>query len=456
LNLHVPQTLLAQADIQNLMTVDNNFMNAQDGTPLQKIIQDAMIGSYLLTKDKVWVTRDNFFQFLMKFERDPSHYISRIPLSSWKRNKKGDKIVSGKLVFSVILPPSFYFNEMDVLIEDGILKKGTITKSSISKIITIIYQLYGKECVTHFLNNVQFLANDFLLVRGFSVGYRDCLLSDSLLHHHDDGKKESFLREKKESFLREKKESFSEEYLRKKKEINKRVGDSFVEADMMWKTLESVPMIQEAKVSNALNKVKDISHKIAKESMMENNNLVEMIVSGSKGNYSNVCQISGILGQQYLTGKRMAKTLSEGKRTISAFPMDFSSKKYEPYANDFEFQRMKYESSGFVSSSFLEGLNPVEFFFHSTSSREGLIDTSVKTSDAGYLSRKVVKFAEDTRVEYQGGVRYGKDSLISFTYHSDGLAGESVNKKGEFVNMQSLVGKIISEMNSEMNSEMKE
>ena len=35
--------------------------------------------------------------------------------------------------------------------------------------------------------------------------------------------------------------------------------------------------------------------------------------------------------------------------------------------------------------SFFNGLNPFEFIFHTTSGREGVIDTAVKTSQTGYI-----------------------------------------------------------------------
>ena len=42
------------------------------------------------------------------------------------------------------------------------------------------------------------------------------------------------------------------------------------------------------------------------------------------------------------------------------------------------------------------------------SGREGLIDTAVKTSETGYIQRRLVKALEDIMVKYDGTVR---DSL---------------------------------------------
>ena len=37
--------------------------------------------------------------------------------------------------------------------------------------------------------------------------------------------------------------------------------------------------------------------------------------------------------------------------------------------------------------------------------REGLIDTSVKTAETGYMQRRLMKSLEDLKVNYDGSVR---------------------------------------------------
>ncbi len=40
----------------------------------------------------------------------------------------------------------------------------------------------------------------------------------------------------------------------------------------------------------------------------------------------------------------------------------------------------EYESQGFISSSFAQGLNPKEFFFHCMAGRQGVCDTAMSTA----------------------------------------------------------------------------
>jgi DNA-directed RNA polymerase II subunit RPB1 len=96
-----------------------------------------------------------------------------------------------------------------------------------------------------------------------------------------------------------------------------------------------------------------------------------MIKSGSKGSATNITQMTCLLGQQSVSGKRIA--LSFENRSLPH---------YSKYDNGIE-------SRGYITNSFIDGLTPQEFFFHAMTGREGLIDTAVKTAKSGYIQRKL-------------------------------------------------------------------
>lgn len=99
------------------------------------------------------------------------------------------------------------------------------------------------------------------------------------------------------------------------------------------------------------------------------NNLQLMVQSGAKGSTVNTMQISCLLGQIELEGRR-PPLMASGKSLPCFQPYDFSP-----------------SSGGFVTGRFLTGIKPSEFFFHCMAGREGLVDTAVKTSRSGYLQR---------------------------------------------------------------------
>ena len=127
----------------------------------------------------------------------------------------------------------------------------------------------------------------------------------------------------------------------------------------------------------------------------KDNRMINMVSCGSKGSVINIGQMIACLGQQNVDGKRIPNGFTD--RTLPHFS------KYDDGP----------ESRGFVESSFLEGLTPQEFFFHAQG-REGLIDTAVKTSETGYIQRRLVKAMEDVKITTDGTVRNAKNNIIQF------------------------------------------
>jgi DNA-directed RNA polymerase beta' subunit len=60
--------------------------------------------------------------------------------------------------------------------------------------------------------------------------------------------------------------------------------------------------------------------------------------------------------------------------------------------------------------------------------REGLSDTAVKTSNIGYIQRKLVKALEDVSVLYDGTVRDCRNNILQRFYGEDGFQPEFIEK----------------------------
>lgn len=58
--------------------------------------------------------------------------------------------------------------------------------------------------------------------------------------------------------------------------------------------------------------------------------------------------------------------------------------------------------------------------------REGVIDTAVKTSETGYIQRRLEKALEDVMIKYDGTVRNSMEHIIQFLYGEDGISGEKL------------------------------
>ncbi|MEE8322463.1 MAG: DNA-directed RNA polymerase subunit A', partial [Candidatus Bathyarchaeia archaeon] len=126
------------------------------------------------------------------------------------------------------------------------------------------------------------------------------------------------------------------------------------------------------------------------------------------------------VGQQAVRGERITRGYLD--RTLPHFkPKDIST-----------------EAKGFVRSSYKKGLTPIEYFFHSMGGREGLVDTAVRTSQSGYMQRRLINALLDLKVEYDKTVRDTRGIIVEFVHGEDG-ADPSRTDWGNIVD----VGKVI-------------
>ena len=154
-------------------------------------------------------------------------------------------------------------------------------------------------------------------------------------------------------------------------------------------------------VNNILNAAASEAGKLGRENLSKDNRFVIMVNAGSKGSELNISQMIATLGQQNVDGKRI--------------PYGFDSRTLPHF--------QKYDDSpqarGFIQSSFINGLTPEELFFHAQAGRVGLIDTAVKTSQTGYIQRRLIKGCEDLMVAYDMTVRNNKGKIVQFRYGDD-------------------------------------
>jgi DNA-directed RNA polymerase subunit A' len=113
--------------------------------------------------------------------------------------------------------------------------------------------------------------------------------------------------------------------------------------------------------------------------------------------------MAACVGQQSVRGARINRGYR--KRTLPHFPRS----------------DLGADAHGFVKSSYKDGLNPTEYFFHSIGGREGLVDTAVRTSQSGYLQRRLVNALQDLEVRPDYTVRDTRGVIVQFIYGEDGI-----------------------------------
>ena len=378
MNIHVPASEESNAELRYIAATDWNMISPQSSKSNIAIVQDGLLGAYLITKENKPLSKSLFFQLTQN--------IVNIDLNEKLDNYRkidSKNIYNTYNLFSLILPNDLNYKRKNnchktqpfVVIRDGILIEGTINKtiigSSHNSLIQVLVKEYDQNIAMDFINNVQFLSYSYILYHGFTVGISDCISNKS-------------------------------------NKIDNVISKCFMEAKCNEDTIND-PRIREIKVNASLSKGRDNGMKIAKDALKDNNNFLSTVQSGSKGDYFNIAQIAGLLGQQNLSGKRIPYTLNNNTRALPHYPINIKDKETE------------FESKGFIKNSFIHGLNPREFWFHALTGREGITDTAMKTATSGYIQRRIIKLSEDLLINYDTTVRNSSKDIIQFQYGDDNL-----------------------------------
>lgn len=390
MNIHAPQTIEAETELRLLSTTDKHIISPQESKPNIAIVQDSLTALYMMTNGIQTMTKAHFFNISMygDIRGRPLWNPHKIKIISrvLKKMGKQQQIYTGHSLFSLLLPEDFNYEKKNniniqepvVKIYRGVLYEGTLDKSIVgasnNSIIQILNKEYGIGVTSDFISNVQFISNKWLLINGFSIGLEDCLIKSE----------------------------------RKKNDIQDQISKCYIEAKGIENTTQN-PGIREIRVTASLSKAKDIGMRIAKESMKEENNLLKTVLPGSKGDFFNISQLTGLMGQQNIMHKRVMKQLNNGKRSLPHYPFEGLSKEEE------------YESRGFIHNSLTHGINPKEFFFHSMAGREGIIKTAMSTALSGYMQRRIIKICEDLQIQYDGSVRDISGKTYQFVYGNTGI-----------------------------------
>lgn len=401
MNIHIPQSYETQAELRYLSHVKKHFISAQASKSNLALIQDSLLGAYLMTKDTDSIPREQFYHICSQANIVPINQLNRV---RGVLKSLGLKAIAfnGKGLFSILLPPSLCYTTKKVTIIRGVLIDGVLEKSTLgtshNSLLQVVYKEYGEEVAITLIDNIQFIANQYLLYRGFSIGLEDCIAT-------------------------------------KKDEIENILTRSYIEAEQIVKTTHNKG-IRESRINMALSKAKDIGMRIAKDALKPDNNFVATITAGSKGDYFNIAQITSLLGQQNVSGQRIIPTLNQGKRTLPHYPFEIKD------------PETLFESQGFIRHSFIEGLSPQEFYFHAMTGREGVSDTAMKTSVSGYLQRRMIKGLEDYQVQYNGTVCNSSGSVVQLAYGENGLdASQTIVKDGKV--MMGDVKRLVQRLNLE-------
>lgn len=370
MNIHLAQSIQARNELKRIANVQYQIVGAKDSSPIIGCQQDTLSGAYMLTdpstKIKGWEVAN----------------ILCTTTSDTKFDIKMDKEYSGHEIFSHIIPVGINNtkksgDKITFQISNGKLTVGYLDKSSLSfaknSIIHFIWDKFGPNKTRRFIDDSQRLVLSYLLIRGETVGFKDCLLE-----------------QKMEDQIQQ---IINQKILESKYAITQYEN----ETDQL-----SNETIENALVSE-LGAVQANIGQILMSHLKIDNNFWAMAKSGAKGASTNIAQISGVLGQNNVEGTRFKKKV-EGRSLIYWHRDDDTP-----------------EARGFINNSFLSGLRGFEFFYNAAAGREGLIDTAIRTAQTGYIQRQLIKGLEDLSIRYDGTNRNARGIVIQTVYGENGI-----------------------------------
>ena len=400
MNLHMPQDDESEIELKTLAAVKYQIISPANNKSIVGIFQDSLLSSYLFTREAININ-----------SRTSMNLVAHLKTIDLKKINFDEQTHSSFSLLSLIIPnislkyktkqyseTEDYSKSNNVLeINKGTIKRGHIEKSILGDttrgLIHRIYNDYDVDAACDFINNLQDIVTEYMKIHGYSVGISD-LIAD-----------------------KETNDKINETINKKKIEVKSLIDETHL-GIFDNKTGRSNVDEFETRINNILNKASFEAGKLGRQNLNSTNRFVIIVNAGSKGSDLNISQMISCLGQQNVDGKRIPYGFED--RTLPHYT------KYDDSPN----------ARGFVENSFIGGLNPDELFFHAMGGRVGLIDTACKTSQTGYIQRRLIKGLEDLMVHYDMTVRNNKNKIIQYSYGDDNFDPVRVeSQQVPFVNM---------------------
>ncbi|EMS66983.1 DNA-directed RNA polymerase D subunit 1 [Triticum urartu] len=396
---YVPQSIQSRVELEELVSLSHQLLNAQDGRSLVSLTHDSLAAAYLLTSSEVLLKKTEVQQFQMLL----CHPLSPTPGPAiMKSIHSHGPLWTGKQLFSMLLP-----SDMSFSIEP---------KNSISGLFSVMFKQYGDKAL-ELLSSAQDVLCEFLTMRGLSVSLSDIYLFPD----HDSRRK---LADGVNLALDDAEEAFRiKQILLSPDSISilkcyddcADLSQSYEQSNFIQSNL---PIIKSSIM--AFKSVFSDLQKMVQQHTAKNNSMMMMTNAGSKGSMLKFVQQTACVGLQL---------------PASRFPFRIPSE-----LSCASWNRHKSEGTGeclggqnlyaVIRNSFAGGLNPLECLLHSISGRANFFSENADVP--GTLTRKLMYHLRDLYVAYDGTVRssYGQQ-IMQFTYDTAEDMCSDRNVEGE-------------------------
>ncbi|XP_019156687.1 PREDICTED: DNA-directed RNA polymerase IV subunit 1 isoform X2 [Ipomoea nil] len=403
---YVPQSMDCRVELRELVALDKQLLDGQSGRNLLSLSHDSLTAAHLILEDGVLLNQCQMQQLQMSCPRQFS-----LP-AIFKALSKGSCYWTGKQLFSLLLPSDFdyFFPSNGVCIRKGEIMSSNGSswlRDTDGNLFRSLVKHYGDQ-VLHFLFAAQEVLCEWLSMRGLSVSLSDLYLSSdpstrkNMVTEISCGLKEA----ERLSYVTLLMVDYTRDFLVGRSEGNQ--NSKIFDVERLSIEKQKSAALSQASVCAFKDVFWDIQN-LLYQYANKGNSFLAMLKAGSKGNLLKLVQQSMCLGLQH-----------------SLIPLSFqiphhlscgawNDEKNHPH--DIMEYSGTYIPCAVVENSFLTGLNPLECFVHSLTTRESSFSGHADVS--GTLTRKLTFFMRDLYIGYDGTVRnpYG-NQVVQFSYYS--------------------------------------
>ncbi|WP_343126563.1 DNA-directed RNA polymerase subunit beta' [Buchnera aphidicola] len=339
--VHIPLTKEAQNEARSLMMSTNNILSPANGEPIIVPSQDVVLGIYYMTRGKLYAKGENMI-LSGSYEAEKLYHLGLVSLHAYVKiriieyKKKNNKLkIKDKKIIKTTIGRAILWNIVPHGLPFHMINK-TLGKNDISQLINSCYRILGIKPTVTFADQIMYTGFSYAAKSGTSVGINDMKVP-----------------KKKSQIITEAKQEVSE--------IQKQFQSGLVTAGEKYNKIIDIWTTANEKIASAMMKnisteyIKDKEGKLKIQPSF--NNIFIMADSGARGSAAQIRQLAGMRG-----------LMAKPDGSIIETP---------------------------IIANFKEGLNVLQYFISTHGARKGLADTALKTSNSGYLTRRLVDVAQD-------------------------------------------------------------
>lgn len=339
--VHVPLTIEAQMEARTLMMSTNNVLAPANGEPIIVPSQDVVLGLYYLTRFRInglgegmYFTDEKEVEKAYRTGVAELHARIKVRITEHVKNADGEWEPVTKLRDTTVGRAIMWQVCPKGLPYDLIDKP--LGKKPISKLINHAYRNLGLKETVMFADQIMYTGFHYAMIAGCSVGIDDMVIPEAKYTIVEDSEAEVA-------------------------EIQAQFDQGLVTAGEKYNKVIDIWSSANEKVSKAMMDNLSKEMVMNRDGEMEEqdsfNSIFMMADSGARGSAAQIRQLAGMRG-----------LMAKPDGSIIETP---------------------------IKANFREGLTVLQYFISTHGARKGLADTALKTTNSGYLTRRLVDVAQD-------------------------------------------------------------